>query len=439
MKNFQIILLIVFGLFAGLALAFFSGGIDLPQRAADSPTGGVTGSVTMWGTLPSSTLRSTIDYLNTTFGGSVTLRYIQKDPQTYEEELLNAFAFGGAPDILLLSNSLISLYEDKIVTVPYAAFSERAFSDSYIQAADVFKNETGILGFPVLADPLIMFYNKSHFDSKGISTPPVYWKDLSLLVPTFTEKNEVLEIKKSGLAFGETVNVRNFKEIISALNLQLGNPITQRDFNTAVYKSVFSNNSPISSKPAEEALKFYLEFSNPLKSNYSWNKSMPDSLQAFVAGDLSVYFGLASEIPLIQRMNPNLNFDVAIIPQVEGSPSFVTYANVYALAIPKTSQNFQAAYYVSGQISNTDIASPFSIASGLTPVRRDLLKPSSAYSKYIEVAYRAALQSKSWVIPNSKEVEKIFASMVESNISGLKNISKSITDASVELQTIMTR
>jgi ABC-type glycerol-3-phosphate transport system substrate-binding protein len=439
MKNFQVILLIVFGLFAGLALAFFSGGIKLPEKASQSPTGGVTGNVTMWGTLPTSTLRSTIDFLNTQFGGSVTFKYVEKNPETYQSDLLNAFAFGGAPDILLLSNSLISLYEDKIVTVPYEAFSERTFSDSYIQATEVFKNETGIVGFPVLADPLVMYYNKDHFDSKGISTPPVLWKDLSALVPMFTEKNEVLEIKKSGLAFGESKNVRHFEDIISALNLQLGNNIVSRDFNAAQYRSIFSNNSAISSKPAEEALKFYLEFSNPLKSNYSWNKSMPDSLMAFVAGDLSVYFGFASEVPLIQKMNPNLNFDIATIPQVEGSPNFVTYANVYALAIPKTSQNFQAAYYVASQIANTEIAGPFSVASGFSPVRRDLLKPSLAYSKYIEVAYRATLQSRSWVIPESKEVQNIFARMIESNLSGLQTIPKSVSEASIELQTLLSR
>ncbi|MEZ4211087.1 MAG: hypothetical protein R3B39_02265 [Candidatus Paceibacterota bacterium] len=42
-----------------------------------------------------------------------------------------------------------------------------------------------------------MFYNKDHFDSAAaVTLPPKLWKDFSTLIPTLTEKNELLEIKK---------------------------------------------------------------------------------------------------------------------------------------------------------------------------------------------------------------------------------------------------
>jgi len=439
MKTFQIVLLIVFGIFGALAAAFFSGAIELPQKASQSPTGGAVGTVTMWGTLPKTQLRDTIDFFNKQSGGTLTLNYVEKNPRNYEKDLLDSFAFGGTPDIFVLPNNLINLYSDKVVEIPYQAFSERMFADTYIQAAEVFKTETGILGYPFLSDPLIMYYNKDHLDQNGILTPPKLWKDFSSIVPILTEKNQILEIQKSAVALGESKNIRNFKEILLAMNIQLGNPVVVRDFVKRNYTSVFSSKSLISAKPAEETLKFYLEFSNPLSSVYSWNKSRPDSLNAFIGGDLSIYFGFASEISLIQRMNPNLNFDVANIPQVEGSPNTLTYSNVYALAISKTTRNTQGAFYVAGQLANGFFAQPLSLVSGMSPVRRDLLTPASSLSKYSDIYYRSAIQSRSWVDPRYEETNIVFSNMIENVLSGLKDYSKSVSDTNTELRNLLAK
>ena len=438
MKTFQIVLLIIFGIFGALAAAFFSGAIELPQKASQSPTGGATGTVTMWGTIPKSQLEESIAFLNKQIGsGGLNLNYVQKSPLTYEKELLDSFAFGGTPDIFILPNSLIKMYSDKLLTIPYQGFSERMFADTYIQAADVFKTESGILGYPFLSDPLIMFYNKDHFDSEGILTPPALWKDFTTIVPALTEKNQLLEISRSGVAMGESKNIKNFKEILLAMNIQLGNNMVVRDYEKALYNSVFSSKSFISAKPAEETLKFFLEFSNPLKSVYSWNKSRPDSLTAFVGGELSVYFGFASEISLIQRMNPNLNFDIANIPQVEGAQNTLTYSNVYALAIPKNSRNLQGAFYVAGQLANGPLTGAFSLVSGLTPVRRDLLTPNSSLTKYTDVYYKSAIASRSWVDPGYEQTNKVFSDMIENVLSGLKDYGKSVSDTNTELKSLL--
>lgn len=439
MKTFQIVLLVVFGIFGALAAAFFSGAIELPQKAGDSPTGGAAGTVTMWGTFSKSSLRETIDFFNQQSEGALTLNYIEKDPRNYEKDLLDSFAFGGTPDVFLLPNTLINLYSDKVFEIPYQGFTQRMFSDTYISAADVFKVETGILGYPFLSDPLIMFYNKDHLDEKGILSPPKFWKDFGTIVPSLTEKNQILEIQKSAVALGESKNIRNFKEILLAMNIQLGNAVVVRDFNKAEYVPVFSSNSLISAKPAEETLKFYLEFSNPLSSVYSWNKSRPDSLNAFVGGDLSIYFGFASEIPLIQKMNPNLNFDIANIPQVEGSPNTLTYSNVYALAISRTSTNPQGAFYVASQLANGFFAEPFSLISGMSPVRRDLLVSGRSLTKFSDVYYQSAISSRSWIDPRYEETNKVFSDMIENVLSGLKDYAKSVGDANIEIRNLLAK
>ena len=51
-----------------------------------------------------------------------------------------------------------------------------------------------------------------------------------------------------------------------------------------------------------------------------------------------MYFGFASEYPVLQRKNPNLDFDVALIPQDENRPASVqatSYGRINALALVK--------------------------------------------------------------------------------------------------------
>ncbi len=42
---------------------------------------------------------------------------------------------------------------------------------------------------------------------------------------------------------------------------------------------------------------------------------MSDSKNMFLAGDLALYFGFASELDDLKNKNPNLNFDVTLFPQ----------------------------------------------------------------------------------------------------------------------------
>jgi len=436
MKNFQVITLIFFGLLAGIAVAIFSGAIPISKKSTTSF--GATGRIVMWGTLPQSELKDTLAFFNTQIG-DLTLTYIEKNPATYSKDLLESFAFNTAPDIFIMSQDLIDYYEDKVVIIPYQSFTERMFSDSYIQSASVFKSDFGILGFPLLSDPLVMFYNKNDFDSAGITSAPTSWSQFSTIVPLLTQKNQVLEIRKSAVALGEAQNVRNFKEILLAMNLQLGNNIVVRNYQKMLYEPVFNARSTISAKPAEETLRFFMEFSNPLRNVYSWNKSMPSSMLAFIAEDLSIYFGFASEANLIKKMNPNLNFDMALLPQVEGSNTPITFANVYALAITKTTKNFQGAYIVASQLANGPIASAVSYVTSMAPVRRDLLSPSFAVVPFSDIYYRAALQSRSWVDPDKNATNQVFSNMIENTISGLRSFDQAVGDTQTELKILLNR
>lgn len=432
MKTFHIGVLIFFGIFVFVGLLIFSGAIKLPEKQKAGPAG--IGSVTLWGTIPRAKLATSIGFLNSK--NPVKIVYVEKDPETYEKDILNAFAFGGLPDIFLMSQDLIIKYKDKVIPIPYTSFPERVFDETYIRQANIFKTPQGFLGFPLLSDPLVMYYNQNLMESAGYSTPPKYWSDLFEYVPKLTKKNEALQITTSGVAMGQFSNIKNAKKIFSALMLQLDNNIVVFDARINKYTSILSKPSTVSQQPGAQSLKFFNEFSNPVNEVYSWNKTKKEALDAFIGGELAIYFGLASEFDNITKKNPNLNFDVASLPQVKEINNNVTYGDIYALAILKSSPNAQSALSIAANLSNGPDTFNLVVPTGFAPVRRDLIG-STAVSKYGAVFYKAALNARSWIDPDNQKTNKIFADMEERVLSGLSNPEQSVRDAETEITGIL--
>ena len=76
-------------------------------------------------------------------------------------------------------------------------------------------------------------------------------------------------------------------------------------------KSVVANSLP----PFETSVQFFTNFSNANNQLYSWNRQQQLDRNAFTGGDLAMYFGFGSEAAALLKQNPNLNFDMAPMPQ----------------------------------------------------------------------------------------------------------------------------
>lgn len=433
MKGFQIGVLVFFGVFVFLGVLIFSGAIKIGGNKSAEDVAAAP-SITIWGTVPAKKLSVAITA--STMGSGMAVKYVAKDPRTYEEDILNAFAFGGLPDAFLLSQDLIFKYEDKIINIPFTYFPERTYDDSFVRAADIFKKGEGFLGFPIFTDPLVMYYNMDMLETAGFTAPPKYWSDLFEYVPKLTQINEALQIEKAGAALGEFQNVKNAKEIFVALMLQLNNSIVVRNPVNGRYLPTLAASSDISGRPAIQSMQFYNEFSNPVKDVYTWNKSMDSSDTEFLSGDLAIYFGLASEFETLATKNPNLNFDVAMLPQVKELPTAITYADVYALSIPINSPKAQMALSIASSLSSGPAAAGIAGASGYAPIRRDLISVPNL-GKYTKIFYDSALNSRSWIDPDDKATTEIFSGMFEDALSGLSSIDGAIGTADTELKLLL--
>ncbi len=236
------------------------------------------------------------------------------------------------------------------------------------------------------------------------------------------------------IALGRYDNVKHAKDIISTLLLQNNNPIIQ--LYSDRYRTSISLKEPNSEKSiAEEALSFYTEFSNPNYKAYSWNRSMPNSLDAFTSGKLAFYLGRASELFYIQEVNPNLSFDVKEMFQTPDT-NRRTYGDIYAMAINKKSKNIDLSVYIARLVSEGEYAEKMSQAISLPPVSRTVLA-SKPKDTYMYTFYNSALISRSWFDPDSKKTNDIFNEMFDSILSNKLNISSALAKASQKINLLL--
>jgi len=427
---FQVILLVAFGAFLVFAVLVFSGIIPLFDR---TPTD-VRGEVVIWGTFPKAHLAGSLEEFNRESGGTFRVSYVQKQKNTFDTELIEALASDRGPDAVFLSQDLILRHRDKVFPIPFESISVRKFLDTFIEEGELYLSSQGVLALPFSIDPLVMYWNRDMFQSAALARPPIVWDEFFTLSLDLTKVDDALNITESAVALGEFQNINHAKELLSLLIMQAGNPIVA--VTEGSLESVLDRKSGFDTPPAESALRFFTEFSNPAKSVYSWNRSLQSSKDMFLAGDLAVYFGFASEIADIQAKSPHLNFDVTFVPQIRDATPQMTFGNMTGLAVLKDSKNPATAFHVAGLLTSRNFIQAVSEASSLPPVRRDLLSrvPPSASGA---VFYQSALISRAWRDPGPTETSAAFKRMVENTLSGRERISEAITRASQTITNLL--
>jgi len=428
MSTFQIVLAIVFIVFAIIGVAVFS------MSSGGGSDSGLKGEVVVWGTIPSGEMKDLIDK---EFGNNrnITVTYVEKESTRFDRELVEALASNKGPDVILLPQDLILRHEDKVFTIPYESMSARRFKDAFLEEGELYLTDTGILALPFVVDPLIMYWNRDMFSSAGIVSPPEYWDEFFELASRMTSRSQGSSILRSAVALGEYRNIAHAKDILSAMFLQAGDPIIVRNTNEKGSKMevIFGGNSQdLAINPAESSLRFYTEFANPSKVTYSWNRSLPDSDNMFVSGDLGVYFGFASELESISRRNPHLNFDTAILPQVRDNKSKLTFGTMQGLSILKDSPNFALSFDVASRIATSQYIVGLVQSLGIAPARKNLLVDEQNNADRT-IFYDSALISKAWLDPDPTETETIFKEMIENITSGRNKVSGAISAAQRQL------
>ncbi len=409
---FQIILIGVFIFAAVIGVIIFAAYTNSSNNSAVKAT--------IWGTESEDDFKNLMAIVDPQ-KKAMDVVYVQKNVDTFESEFVNALAEGSGPDLVLIDDSKLFSWKAKLQPLSFKTLPQRTFADTFIDSANTFVTADGVYALPFNVDPLVMYWNKTMFSDAGIVLPPQTWQDLTSEIPKLTQRTDRSEIIKSTVALGESSNIDHSKEIFINLMLQGGNNLIQFDPNTSRYVSTANTASASGVNVFEAATNFYTSFSDPNNERYSWNKSLVSSRDAFVAGNLAVYFGYASEYPILQRKNPNLNFDVAVMPQDADRAAGVqatSYAKINALALVKQSRNQSAAISMMTQLVAAGAQKELIKITNLPSARRDLLSISDVTNAYTDVFAKAAIQSKTWIDPSPTATDSIFRELIDNITTG---------------------
>ena len=426
MSKFQIILLVVFGVFIVIGVAVFS------LYRGGGGAGDVT--ITVWGDIPShdfSLLLNTPTFNQDKIASTI---YVEKSANTLEAEFTEALARGTGPDLIILTQDRLWKNKPKLLAIPFESISERDFKTTFVEEGELFIDAGGIYGLPLSIDPMVLYYNRDLLSSAGHAKPIVYLDEIYTSATNLSKKDPAGNLFSSVMALGEARNIPNYKDILSLLLLQAGTPITS--IVGTNLRSQIATNFGLPILPSVAALDFYTQFSNPTKVFYSWNRSLIDAQTHFTSGDSAYYLGFASEFRVLKNKNPTLNFVVSPVPQSRVSSKITTFGRLRAIAISRGSRNSLVALTIAQRLVSKEVALSLSKSLALPPARRDLLtaKPTDAI---FSTFYDAALQSKGWIDPDADATGIIFRDAIESITSGRTRTLEAVTKVNRELETLI--
>ncbi len=388
--------------------------------------------LTMWGFEDAPTIWTELIDGYTKLNPNITIKYTQKDPATFENDIVNALAAGTGPDIWAFKQAWVLKHKNKVYPLPEALlqFDTANFENFFADAASVFIQEKQIVALPISIDTLALYYNKDILNSENIPNPPVTWEELTDAVKKTSKISPSGSIVQSGIAMGTTRNIDHLVHIISALFLQNG--LKVMDFTGEEPKADISRGESIES--ATNALAYYLSFSDSVTKSYSWSDTLPNSISAFAGGRVAMILGFASDYDRIKEKNPRLNFGIAPLPQRKGEAVKKNYGISTGLTVSRTSKApVEAWRFIIYATSNPE-AVKFYLNSAIHPPAYRQYVTADFLAPYLDVFKAQVLSARTWLQADEREVSAIFQTMVQSSRGNLRGINQAVTSAGKQLE-----
>lgn len=436
--------LLVLPVLAGLVFA--GAGCGGPSTADTLATTPVT--LNVWGTFDTQDTLQAIMTNYTKLHTNVSFNYRELRSDTYQAELVRAFAEGNGPDIFAVHNTAIG--EDLplmtpmplSLTIPYTTITGTIKKDKVTtlqttatitptqlrnQFLDVVADDVvrpyqpvpskpatpRIWGLPLSVDDMAMFYNRDLLNAGGIAQPPTSWDEFQGTdIPKLTSVGPNDLILQSGAALGTSQNVERAVDILSLLMMQNGT-VMMNDRGGAAFGETDQNHN----SPGGQATRFYTDFANPLTKAYTWNAKQPASFDAFASGKTAFFFGYSYHVPLLRARSPKLKFGIAPMPQI-GTGRAVNYANYWVESVSKASKNPVWAWDFINFAAGPDQVVSYLKAGAKPPALKSLIA-NYVQDPDLAVFANQLLTAQSWYKGNNAEVmEKAFLDLIDAANAG---------------------
>jgi hypothetical protein len=186
-------------------------------------------------------------------------------------------------------------------------------------------------------------------------------------------------------------------------------------------------------EPLKIATDFYTHFSKPRDVLYSWNRSFTEDKAQFLAEKLAFYFGYGSEGTEIEQLNPNLNFDIAEVPQGEKATIRRTYGRQYGLAVLRSSNNLSGTGVLLPNLAGSENIKRLADEYHMVPALRGLAAQGSN-DTYGRVAYKSATVAYGWLSPRQTATDEIFEALLLDVNENRQDIAPAVSDTLSRLE-----
>lgn len=342
----------------------------------------------------------------------IKIRFVAKDIETYEQELINALAAGTGPDIFSIHNDWLPKHVDKMAPAPDNILGLRELRENFVSVLETdLTAEEKIYAMPLSLDVMALYYNKELLSSAAIPRPPASWEELVNLVPKLTKIDRLGNIEQSAIALGTVDNVNRATDILSLLMLQNGTQIFSDDRQRSVMDKSTRDSTGKDTSPGASALEFYTQFADPAKSSYTWNIRSNNSIDAFAAGKVAMILSYSYLADTLKEKAPFLSFGVAGVPQIGAESPKINYANYWAEGVSKQSKNTEIAWQFLKTATSKAPLEIYYQEREQVSARLDILESQIADPE-IGVFAENAVSAKSFYKPDSASMESIFADMI---------------------------
>lgn len=352
---------------------------------------------------------------------NVRITFVQKDIETYEDDLVEALASGSGPDIFSIHNDWLPKHKEKIVPAPGNLLSLREFRENFVEVASFDLTEGNeVYALPLATDVLALYYNKDILSSAGIARPPATWEEVLRYVPQITRQDNLGNFQRSAVAMGTADNINRSPDILSLLMLQNNTTFYDPTRSLAVFDQVVKEADGTTFSPGARALEFYTQFANPAKVTYNWNNRSNNSIEEFAGGRVAMIFSYSYLRPVLAGKAPFLNYGIASVPQISVEGNRVNFANYWAESVSKQGKNQEVAWQFLKYISAKDVLAKYYEVQKQVSSRIDILEEQIS-DPDIGVFAENALSAKDFYKPDSDAMESVFMEMINDVVS--RNIS----------------
>ena len=274
---------------------------------------------------------------------NIKIDYRKQSHRDYRERLQQAIASGNGPDIFRYHLTWVPMLSVDLAPMPATVMSAAEYKQTFYPTATNNLQVGGqIVGIPLMYDGLALFYNKEMLKTANLSVPST-WAELrtaanKLTVPANLSDRQSGNITRAGLAIGNAGNVDHFSDILGLLIIQNG-----------------GNPSEVSSQYVKDAITFYTNF---IKQDKIWSDRLANSTTAFARGDVAMIFAPSWRAHDIKNLNPNLDFAVARLPQLD-SEKPIAWATFWAEGVSNKSKNKDASWLFLKHLSSPDVLRKF--------------------------------------------------------------------------------